>query len=194
MQDKPDFYHQLDHFIRRHSLTDNLVSAMQTQGIVTAMAAAPYQINPSEWLAIFWGQTHAPFTDEAQLEEFALIIVGMWNDARERLLTSRWQWPNDCSLDEQHSVNQATRDFCEGLLQGWQLTLNDWQTIMPEHDANAPLLNGVLLSISLLFDPEKILAASGQQMDFAQFKEMFDAMPTMLSGISMRAFELSEPQ
>ena len=181
----------LTDFIHSHSLEHALMPAIQTQGIITAMAAAPYQINPSEWIAIFWGQTDSPFDHENQLEEFAHIVVTIWNDARASLLANTWQWPNVCAMDENEIVNEATRHFCEGLLQGWQIALNDWQTVMPEHDQNAALLNGVLLSISLLFDPEKILAASDQAMSFDQFEEMFNAMPTMLCGISMRAFELA---
>lgn len=53
-----------------------------------------------------------------------------------------------CSLSESEIVNEETREYCEGMLQGWTLTRDDWETLMPEDSPENALLGGVLLSIS----------------------------------------------
>lgn len=97
------------------------------------MASAPNVLNPQEWLPFLWGgEETAPFSDGEQLELYIDEIVQMWNQTRPALLEGSWQWPEGCTLDEQDIVSASTRDFCEGVLQGWQLTRDDWETLMPE--------------------------------------------------------------
>lgn len=185
----------LAHFIEENALTRFLVPAMQTYGIITAMAAAPFQQNPSDWLPLLWGGENAPFENTDQLEEYAGIIVTMWNTQRQALLRNQWQWPSDCALCPTTIVNQAARDFCDGLLQGWSISQDDWQLIMPKEEPSSHLLDGVLLSISILAEPEEALVNMQDQgvTELANFVEIYEAMPMMLAGISMRAAELSEP-
>ena len=93
-------------------------------------------------------------------------------------------------------MTEETREFTEGMLQGWQLARDDWETIMPEDSEDNALLGGVLLSISLLFDPENALAVLSQEGAdaLAQFEEIFKAVPTMLCGLTQRAQTLAEDQ
>lgn len=187
----------LSQFISENELDACLLPAMQTEGFVTAMAAAPHIIDPSEWLAFMWGgEEEAPFTSHEQLEQYANLIVEMWNDKRGALLSNEWQWPEACSLSDAEIVNEATREYCEGMLQGWTLTRDDWETLMPEDSQENALLGGVLLSISLLFDPESSLAVMQAQgaADLAQFEEIYNGMPVMLCGLTMRACQMVEAQ
>ncbi|MFD2179954.1 UPF0149 family protein [Veronia pacifica] len=185
----------LKEFIANHKLHNHLLSDMQTHGFVTAMAAAPHLIDPSEWLAFMWGgEETSPFESHELLEEYANIIVAIWNEQREALLSNQWQWPEACALDDEEIVNAETRLFCEGLLQGWTLARDDWETLMPEQSEDNALLGGVILSITLMFDPESALSAMEQQgaAELAQFEEVFNAMPTMLCGLTMRAAQRVE--
>ncbi|MGF1686621.1 UPF0149 family protein [Photobacterium japonica] len=174
-------------------LAEQLLSEAQTRGFVTAMAAAPHLLDPAEWLAFLWGgEETSPFTSQEELEAYANAVVNMWNESRESLLTGTWQWPEDCALDDKELVTEQTREFSEGLLQGWQLSRDDWETVMPEESENNALLGGVLLCFSLLFDPENAIEALAQEGadGLAQFEEIFASVPTMLCGLSMRAYEL----
>ncbi|CZF83830.1 UPF0149 family protein [Grimontia marina] len=187
----------LSQFITENGLEQKLLSATQTKGFVTAMAAAPHLIDPSEWLAFMWGgEDEAPFGSHEQLEQYANIIVAMWNEQRGALLSNEWQWPEVCALSESDIVNEATREYCEGMLQGWTLCRDDWETLMPEDSQENALLGGVLLSISLLFDPEAALAVMEEQgaAELAQFDEVFNGMPVMLCGLTMRAMQMVEAQ
>ncbi|AMG29609.1 YecA family protein [Grimontia hollisae] len=187
----------LSQFIAENGLEQKLLSAVQTEGFVTAMAAAPHLIDPSEWLAFMWGgEEEAPFASHEQLEQYANIIVNMWNTQRGALLSNEWKWPEACALSESDIVNQATREYCEGMLQGWTLCRDDWETLMPEDSQENALLGGVLLSISLLFDPESALAAMAEQGagELAQFEEVFNGMPVMLCGLAIRAYQMAEQQ
>ncbi|RXJ74865.1 YecA family protein [Veronia nyctiphanis] len=180
----------LKEFIANHSLEDHLLSDMQTRGFVTSMAAAPHLIDPAEWLAFMWGgEETSPFDTHEMLEEYANIIVAIWNQEREKLLSNTWVWPDGCALDDEEIVTNDTRLFCEGLLQGWTLARDDWETLMPEESEDNALMGGVLLSITLMFDPESALTAVEEQgaIELAQFEEIFSAMPTMLCGLTMRA-------
>lgn len=181
-------------FIKDNHLDAHLLSALQTEGFVTSMAAAPHVIDPSEWLSFMWGgASSAPFKTPEELEQYAEIIVNLWNLKREALLTNAWQWPKECALSGE-TVNLETREFCEGLLQGWTLSREDWETLMPENSQDNALLGGVLLSISMLFDPEAALPmmqAQGAE-ELAQFAEIFDAMPVMLCGLTLRGAQLAE--
>ncbi|EPO0023652.1 YecA family protein [Vibrio alginolyticus] len=178
-------------------LDGKLLNPAKTQGFVTAMAAAPNVLMPQEWLPFLWGgEETAPFTDGEQLEQYIDEIVQMWNQTRPALLEGTWQWPAGCALDEQDIVTSQARDFCEGVLQGWQLARDDWETLMPEDSEDNALLGGVLLSLTMLYDPEttiETLAEQGME-GLEQFEEIFNAMPVMLCGLTQRGVALAEEQ
>ncbi|MGF1707546.1 UPF0149 family protein [Enterovibrio baiacu] len=185
----------LTQFMTDNDLDNQLLSEMQTKGFVTAMAAAPYMIDPSEWLAFMWGgEEESPFSSHEQLEQYANIIVDMWNEQRGALLSAEWQWPEGCALSDADIVTADTRLYCEGLLQGWTLARDDWEILMPEDSQESALLGGVLLSISLLFDPEAALPTLEAQgaAELAQFEEIYKGMPVMLCGLTQRAAQLVE--
>lgn len=176
-------------------LENKLLTEAQTQGFVAAMAAAPNLISPNEWLAFLWGgEETSPFTTAEELEAYANAVVNLWNEYREAFLSGQWQWPEACQLDDEEIVTAQTRQFSEGLLQGWQLTRDDWETLMPEESENNALLGGVLLSISMLFDPETALSTLKEQgiEGLDEFVEIYKAVPMMLCGLTMRGYELAE--
>ena len=84
----------LSELLKNPQLAEQLLSEAQTRGFVTAMAAAPHLIDPSEWLAFLWGGDEtSPFESHEELEAYANEIVNMWNQSREDLLTGQWHWP-----------------------------------------------------------------------------------------------------
>ena len=93
-------------------------------------------------------------------------------------------------------MNTAARDFCEGLLQGWQIARDDWETLMPEDSEDNALVGGVLLSLSMLYDPETSIATLAEQgiEGLEQFEEIFNAVPVMLCGLTQRGIALAEAQ
>lgn len=170
-------------------LQGKILNEAKTHGFITAMAAAPHELSPHDWLPFLWGgEDAAPFTDGAQLESYIEAVIALWNQYRPALLNNEWQWPLFCRLDEEEIVNEPTRDLCEGVLQGWQLSRDDWETIMPEESEDNALLGGVLLSLSMLYDPETSIATLAEQgiEGLEQFTAIYDAMPMMLSGLAMR--------
>ncbi|WP_330959178.1 UPF0149 family protein [Photobacterium sp. 53610] len=186
---------QLSVILQNSELSQHLLSEHQTRGFVTAMAAAPHLLDPAEWLAYLWGgEETSPFTSHEALEEYANAIVELWNESRQTLLSNTWQWPEACQLDDKELVTETTREFAEGVLQGWQLARDDWETIMPENSQDNALLGGVLLSISLLYDPESAMAALTEQgaEGLAQFEEIYHAVPQMLCGLTQRAQQLTD--
>ncbi|HDY7739530.1 TPA: UPF0149 family protein [Vibrio vulnificus] len=187
----------LHNIIALPELEGKLLNHAKTQGFVTSMAAAPNILPPNEWLPFLWGgEETAPFLDGEQLESYIDAIVNLWNQARPALIEGTWQWPEECALDEAEIVNEATRDFCEGLLQGWQLARDDWETLMPEHSEENALLGGVLLSLTMLYDPETTIATLSEQGfdGLDQFAEIFNAMPMMLCGLTQRGVMLADGQ
>ncbi len=101
-----------------------------------------------------------------------------------------------CELDDQDIVSANTRDFCEGVLQGWQLSRDDWETLMPDDSEDSALLGGVLLSLTMLYDPETTIATLAEQgmEGLEQFEEIFNAMPMMLCGLTQRGVMLAEQE
>lgn len=187
----------LQNIISLPELEGKLLNLAKTQGFVTAMAAAPNVLPPSEWLPFLWGgEDTAPFSDGEQLESYIDAVITVWNETRPALLEGQWQWPDACVLDEAEIVNQPTRDFCEGLLQGWQLARDDWETLMPEQSEDNALLGGVLLSLTMLYDPETTIATLSEQgfEGLEQFAEIFHAVPVMLCGIAQRGVMLADEQ
>ena len=187
----------LQEILAQPELEGKLLNQAKTQGFVAAMAAAPYPLTPHEWLPFLWGgEEVAPFSDGEQLESYIEAVIQMWNAYRPALLENTWQWPVECQLDEADIVTDATRDFCEGVLQGWQLARDDWETVMPEESQDNALLGGVLLSVSMLYDPEtSIVTLSEQGIEgLEQFEEIFNAIPTMLCGLTMRGHQLAEQE
>ena len=161
------------------------------------MAAAPNVLPPHEWLPFLWGgEEVAPFTDGEQLESYIEIIIALWNETRPELIEGTWVWPETCQLDDEEVVNTAARDFCEGLLQGWQIARDDWETLMPEDSEDNALVGGVLLSLSMLYDPETSIATLAEQgiEGLGQFEEIFNAVPVMLCGLTQRGIALAEAQ
>ncbi len=101
-----------------------------------------------------------------------------------------------CELDDQDIVSANTRDFCEGVLQGWQLSRDDWETLMPDDSEDSALLGGVLLSLTMLYDPETTITTLAEQgmEGLEQFEEIFNAMPMMLCGLTQRGVMLAEQE
>ncbi|USD64314.1 UPF0149 family protein [Vibrio sp. SCSIO 43136] len=187
----------LQELLNHPDLEGKLLTEGQIRGFVTAMAAAPNLLMPQEWLAFLWGgDEQAPFTDGAQLEQFAEYVIEIWNQARPALLEGSWQWPQGCALDEEEVVNTFAREFSEGLLQGWTLARDDWETLMPEDSEDNALLGGVLLSISMLYDPETAMATLAEQgiEGLEQFEEIFNAIPMMLCGLTQRGAMLVDDE
>ncbi|MBC3618649.1 YecA family protein [Vibrio metschnikovii] len=185
----------LNDILSAADLEDKLLNEAKTQGFITAMALAPNVLPPSEWLPFLWGgDDTAPFSDAKQMESYFGLIIRLWNEYRPALLDGSWTWPEGCELDEEDIVTQNTRDFCEGVLQGWQLTRDDWEVLMPENSQENALMGGVLLSLSMLYDPETSLATLAEQgmNDLDQFTEIYNAIPVMLCGLTQRAVDLAE--
>ncbi|WP_217524318.1 UPF0149 family protein [Vibrio metschnikovii] len=185
----------LNDILSAADLEDKLLNEAKTQGFITAMALAPNVLPPSEWLPFLWGgDDTAPFSDAKQMESYFGLIIRLWNEYRPALLDGSWTWPEGCELDEEDIVTQNTRDFCEGVLQGWQLTRDDWEVLMPENSQENALMGGVLLSLSMLYDPETSLATLAEQgmNDLDQFTEIYNAIPVMLCGLTQRAADLAE--
>ncbi len=185
----------LNSFLSSLDNDEVLLNEAKTYGFITALAAAPNMISPNEWLAYLWGGTdQSPFTEATMLEDYANIIVELWNDTRKSIIDGIWAWPENYTLDDDEIVSKEVRDFCEGLLQGWQLTNDDWNELMPDGTENGALLGGFLLSISMLFDPETALTALKEHgaEGFEQFEEIYEAVPNMLMGLAYRAAELNE--
>ena len=178
-------------------LQGKLLTESKTLGFVTSMASAPNVLTPHEWLPFLWGgEEVAPFSDGEQLESYIEVIIELWNSTRPALIEGTWTWPEACQLDDEEVVNSEARDFCEGLLQGWQISRDDWETLMPEDSEDNALLGGVLLSLSMLFDPETSIATLAEQgiEGLEQFEEIFNAVPVMLCGITQRGIALAEEQ
>lgn len=185
----------LDDILANPDLEDKLLNQAKTQGFVTAMALAPNLLPPSEWIAFLWGgDDTAPFQTPQQMENYFGLIIGLWNEYRPALLDGSWHWPESCLLDEENIVTQQTRDFCEGVLQGWQLTRDDWEVLMPEDSQDNALMGGVLLSLTMLYDPETSITTLAEQglVDLDQFTEIYHAVPVMLCGLTQRGVALAE--
>ncbi|MGR5117371.1 UPF0149 family protein [Vibrio astriarenae] len=187
----------LSQLIADYELQDKLLSEAQTRGFITAMASAPYLLEVNDWLPFLWGGAEqAPFANGEQLEEYIQLVINIWNETGPLLIEGTWQWPEGCELDEEDIVTEATREFCEGMLQGWQICRDDWETLMPEDSEDNALLGGVLLSLSMLYDPLTSLATLKEQglEGLEQFEEIFKAMPVMLCGIAQRGQALAQAE
>ncbi|WP_087026140.1 UPF0149 family protein [Thaumasiovibrio subtropicus] len=184
-------------FYQQQPQNEGLLTPFQGLGFVTAMAAAPNIIDPAEWIAFFWGgEEQAPFESAQDFEAFANAVVDSFNEIRDKLFSHEWQWPAACQLDEENIVTSECQALCEGLLQGWQLARDDWETLMPESSEDNALLGGVLLSLSLLFDPETAIAELASQgiQGLEQFEEIYNAMPQMLCGLTLKGQQLLAEQ
>ncbi|MEI8633923.1 UPF0149 family protein [Vibrio sp. PP-XX7] len=176
---------------------EQLFNEAQTTGFITALTVSPYLISPEEWIPYLWGGNEvAPFSEPENLEAYCEQVVLLWNKSREQLLNATWQWPSDYQLDDQQIVTQNVKDFCEGILQGWQLTKDDWESLMPQESEHGTLLGGVLLAVSMLYDPDTSLATLQEfgANGLDQFAEIFNSLPTMLSGLTQRGQALAEQQ
>ncbi|RQW63300.1 UPF0149 family protein [Vibrio viridaestus] len=179
----------LSEFITTTHNEESVLNEAKTHGFLTALAVAPNLLPPTEWLPYLWGGTEqAPFTDGEMLEQYIDIIVAMWNGHRSAVLDGSWNWPEGFVLDEDEIVSVPVRDLCEGILQGWQLTADDWNVIMPEETEDGALLGGFLLSISMLFDPDTAMTTLTEHgiEGLDQFEEIYDAVPQMLVGLAKK--------
>jgi uncharacterized protein len=185
----------LQEFLQIPELHNKLVSEAETRGFVTAMAAAPHLINPSEWLPYLWGDNEQnPFEDGAQFEQYAHLIVELWNETRASLLEGHWQWPEGYALDEKDIITDSVRGFAAGMLDGWHLTKDDWETLMPADSEDSALMGGFILSLSMLYDPETSVETLTQEgvEGLDQFEEIYKAVPMMICGLTQRAAMLVE--
>lgn len=189
------FILQLNSVLTTIKNPDLLMNEAQSHGFVLAMAATPHPLPPEAWINELWGNMDpSPFQSPEQLETYIHCLVELWNELKANLLAGTWQWPEGFSLDDQEIVTQSVRDFCEGVLQGWQLTHDDWQELMPPSTEEGGLLGGVLLSVSMLYDPDTATESLQQHgaVELSQFEEIYHAMPMMLCRLAQLGHSLAE--
>ncbi len=179
-------------FIEKYQLSSSVLSAIETEGFLTAIAASPKIINAEEWLPFLWGgDEHSPFSSKEEFEQYSALVIQLWEEKRVSLIENTWKWHSDCGLSDTDIVNVATREYCEGLLDGFAFSRALWESLMPEGSSDNNLLNGVLLSVGLLFNPEEgihMMKAQNAE-DLTQFDKIFHAIPPMLSGLTLRGIE-----
>jgi uncharacterized protein len=141
---------------------------------------------------ILWGgEETAPFQRMSNLKRLQTK-----SSTSVMMLTLNFWKVAGSALDEEEIVNQQERDFTEGLLQGWGVSRDDWETLMSEDSEDNALLGGVILSMSMLYDPETAITTLAQQgiEGLEQFEEIFNALPVMLCGLTQRGVTLAESQ
>ncbi len=179
-------------FIEKYQLSSSVLSAIETEGFLTAIAASPKIINAEDWLPYLWGNdVHLPFSSKEELEQYSAFVIQLWEEKRVSLIENTWKWHCECGLSDTNLVNDATREYCEGLLDGFAFTRALWENLMPEGSPDNNLLNGVLLSVGLLFNPEEgihMMKAQNAE-DLTRFDKIYHAVPAMLSGLTQRGIE-----
>ncbi|CAH0533009.1 hypothetical protein VST7929_00860 [Vibrio stylophorae] len=178
----------LSDFVQQPELQQQLLSESQIHGVITALACAPHPIDPQEWFSLLWGgEEQSPFTSSEALEQFANLIVQLWNENRATLLQGQWQWPESCALDEEALINDETQAFAEGFLQGWQICQDDWYNLIGESEATNQMVGGCLLAFSLFCEPQAAineLVSQGIENVDEQFHELFQSTPELLNGLT----------
>lgn len=198
--------------LERLGLADQILAPQALAGLALAITVAPDLIDPEEWFPLAFlddsGEVVEPqFPSEDDADAFyqqLLMLTDHWNALLNE--ESPPPLPPGCELDGNGEPSAALRNFCDGVLIGFDWLDEVWTEVLEEvAEVNGDLgevFDATLVACLLLNDPvatrASLLETDGileeDQMTFEEAIEVFRTGIEVLASFSRDVVELLEEE
>lgn len=112
---------------------ENTLSISELHGLLSAIAAGPEPVDPSQWLPQVWGVEAPEFTDLQEAEQALTLILRLASNIRQQLHDDPDQyWPIYMTNDAGNGPD--IDDWCYGFMIGVSLGHETWDPRLDEED------------------------------------------------------------
>jgi uncharacterized protein len=132
---------RLQDFLASERMPEGTMNISTLDGFLTAVAAGPQEVPPTEWLAMVWGEGGPPFTDAAEQEEIERLILDRYDQVWRDLAGD----PPQCTPIYwlTNDDEEVAFDWAEGFMVGVYLRADAWMPLIAD-ETNAEMLGPIL--------------------------------------------------
>ena len=132
---------RLESFLESERMPESAMNLSMLDGFLTAVAAGPEPIPPTEWLEMIWGEAGPPFANAAEEEEIERLILArqdqIWRDLSgdpPQCTPIYWLTEDD---------QEIAFDWAEGFMVGVYLRAEAWMPLIGD-ETHAEMLGPIL--------------------------------------------------
>ena len=169
---------ELENFLFSEDVPEECMTLSEIDGFLTALAAGPALVPPSEWLPVIWQGDGPVFETPQELERVLALILALNTRIVETLSKGEIAPMFNIEVDEDDNELMTPDGWCWGFMQGVMLREDAWQPLIDSEDRE-------------LLDPIAMIAGGGREMpEFAEIQDNPDDYEEFLDLISGSALDI----
>ena len=169
---------ELENFLFSEDVPEECMTLSEIDGFLTALAAGPVLIPPSEWLPVIWQGDGPVFETPQELERVLALILALNARIVETLKKGEIAPMFNIEMDEDDNELMTPDGWCWGFMQGVMLREEAWKPLIDSEDRE-------------LLDPIAMIAGGGREMpEFAEIQDSEEDYEEFLDLISGSALDI----
>ncbi|MDD2894125.1 MAG: YecA family protein [Halothiobacillaceae bacterium] len=169
---------ELEAFLFAENVPEECMTLSEIDGFLTALAAGPVLIPPSEWLPVIWQGDGPVFETPQELERVLALILALNARIVETLKKGEIAPMFNIEMDEDDNELMTPDGWCWGFMQGVMLREEAWKPLIDSEDRE-------------LVDPIAMIAGGGREMpEFAEIQDSEEDYEEFLDLISGSALDI----
>ena len=169
---------ELENFLFGDTVPEECMTLSEIDGFLTALAAGPVLIPPSEWLPVIWQGDGPVFETPQELERVLALILALNARIVETLSKGEIAPMFNIEMDEDDNELMTPDGWCWGFMQGVMLREEAWKPLIDSEDRE-------------LLDPIAMIAGGGREMpEFAEIQDSEEDYEEFLDLISGSALDI----
>jgi uncharacterized protein len=169
---------ELENFLFSEDVPEECMTLSEIDGFLTALAAGPVVVPPSEWLPVIWQGDGPVFETPQELERVLALILALNTRIVETLKKGEIAPMFNIEMDEDDNELMTPDGWCWGFMQGVMLREDAWKPLIDSEDRE-------------LLDPIAMIAGGGREMpEFAEIQDSEEDYEEFLDLISGSALDI----
>jgi uncharacterized protein len=169
---------ELEAFLFSENVPEECMTLSEIDGFLTALAAGPELVPPSEWLPVIWQGDGPVFDNPQELERVLALILALNARIVATLQKGEIAPMFNIEMDEDDNELMTPDGWCWGFMQGVMLREEAWKPLIDSDDRE-------------LLDPIAMIAGGGREMpEFAEIQDSEEDYEEFLDLISGSALDI----
>ena len=177
---------ELENFLFGDNVPEECMTLSEIDGFLTALAAGPELVLPSEWLPVIWQGEGPSFDSPQELERVLALILALNARTLDMLQKGEIAPMFNIEVDEDDNELMTPDGWCWGFMEGVALREAAWQPLFDSEE------DGDLL------DPIAMIAGGGRES--AEFEEIqndpeaYEEFLDLISGSALDVYDFWREQ
>ena len=171
---------ELESFLFADTIPEECMTLSEIDGFLTALAAGPVLVPPSEFLPVIWQGDGPVFETPQELERVLALILALNARIVETLQKGEIAPMFNIEVDEDDNELMTPDGWCWGFMQGVMLREAAWKPLIDSDDRE-------------LLDPIAMIAGGGREMpEFAEIQddpEQYEEFLDLISGSALDIYD-----